>query len=201
MSLLPGLSVKFRAAFEEGVLRSVPSKPLLDVSALSVPIEPGKAELADEETKTTDFEGFVSANERGLRQSLTAALGPEIGREAAAEALAYGWENWDRVEGLDNPGGYLYRVGLNWGRKTFGRDRVGFPLAPVAGPDWYEPGLADALTGLSEKQRVVVFLVHGHGWSMSEVADILGISKGTVQKHLERGMARLRRQLKVRHEH
>lgn len=90
------------------------------MSAESVPVEPGKATLAADETKTTDFADFVSASERGLRQSLTAALGSEAGREAAAEALAYGWENWDRVEGRENPAGYLYRVGLNRGRPTAG---------------------------------------------------------------------------------
>lgn len=93
------------------------------MSAESVPVEPGKATLATDETKTTDFASFVSASERDLRQSLMAALGPEVGREAAAEALAYGWENWNRVEGLDNPAGYLYRVGLNWGKKRFSPSR------------------------------------------------------------------------------
>lgn len=167
------------------------------MSAESVPIEPGKATLEADETKTTDFADFVSASERGLRQSLTAALGSEIGREAAAEALAYGWENWDRVESLHNPAGYLYRVGLNWGKRRFGRGSVVFPEVPESPRDWFEPGLPDALAGLSEKQRVVIYLVHGHDWSLSEVADMLEISKGTVQKHIERGMAKLRRQLKV----
>lgn len=153
--------------------------------------------LPVEVDRESHFAGFVSAHERKLRQSLTGALGPDIARDATAEALAYGWEHWGRVAEMDNPAGYLYRVGLTWGRRTLGRDRVGFSGAPIDGPDWYEPGLADALIRLSEKQRVVVFLVHGHGWSMSEVAEVLGISKGTVQKHLERGMARLRRQLKV----
>lgn len=153
--------------------------------------------MAPEETETTDFAGFVSANERGLRQSLTAALGPEVGREAAAEALAYGWENWNRVEGLDNPAGYLYRVGLNWGKQHFSSSSVVFQDVPESPRDWFEPGLPDALAGLSEKQRVVVYLVHGHAWSLSEVADLLEISKGTAQKHMERGMAKLRRQLKV----
>ncbi len=153
--------------------------------------------LPYEADRESHFADFVLANERKLRQSLTGALGPDIARDAAAEALAHGWEHWGRVAGMDNPAGYLYRVGLNWGRKTFGRDRFGFPVAPVAGPDWYEPGLADALTGLSEKQRVAVYLIHGHEWSLSEVAEVLGVSKGTVQKHLERGMARLRRELKV----
>ena len=27
-----------------------------------------------------------------------------------AEALAWAWENWERVQGLTNPAGYLYRV-------------------------------------------------------------------------------------------
>ena len=37
--------------------------------------------------------------------------GPELGREAAAEALVYGWEQWDRISEMANPAGYLYRVG------------------------------------------------------------------------------------------
>lgn len=153
--------------------------------------------MAEDETRTTDFAGFVSAKERGLRHSLTAALGPEMGREAAAEALAHGWENWERVESLDNPAGYLYRVGLNWGKRRFGRRSVVFQDVPEDPRDWFEPGLPDALAGLSEKQRVVVYLVHGQDWSLSEVADLLEISKGSVQKHMERGMAKLRRKLKV----
>lgn len=167
------------------------------MSAESVPVEPGKATLAADETRTTDFAEFVSASESGLRQSLTAALGPEVGRDAAAEALTYGWENWDRLESLDNPAGYLYRVGLNWGKKRFSRKSVVFQDVPESPRDWFEPGLPDALAGLSEKQRVVVYLVHGHDWSFSEVADLLEISKGSVQKHMERAMAKLRRQLKV----
>lgn len=153
--------------------------------------------MADDQTKTTDFAGFVAANERGLRQSLTAALGPDAGRDATAEALAYGWENWDRVEGLDNPAGYLYRVGLNWGKKRNGRRFIPFSDMSIGDAEWFEPGLPDALAALSEKQRVVVYLVHGHDWSLSEVAELLGVAKGTIQKHMERGMAKLRRQLKV----
>lgn len=152
--------------------------------------------MADE-TTTTDFSQFVSSNERGLRQSLTAALGSEVGREAAAEALVYAWENWDRVGDLDNPAGYLYRLGLNWGRKRVGRRSVVFQEVPDSPRDWFEPGLPAALAGLSEKQRVVVYLVHGHDWSLSEVAELLEISKGTAQTHMERGMAKLRRELKV----
>jgi RNA polymerase sigma-70 factor (ECF subfamily) len=98
---------------------------------------------------------------------------------------------------MENPSGYLYRVGLNWGRKSSRRHDLGFPEAAQSDVDWFEPGLPGALAGLSDQQRVVVFLVHGHQWSLSEVAAQLEISKGTVQTHMERGMERLRRELKV----
>ena len=57
--------------------------------------------------------------------------------------------------------------------------------------------MPDALARLPERQRVVVYLVFGHEWSMSEVAALLGVEKATVQKHVERGMAKLRRRLGV----
>ena len=60
-----------------------------------------------------------------------------------------------------------------------------------------EPGLPSALAALPERQRIVVTLLHGYGWTMSEVADLLGTKKTTVQNHAERGMAKLRAALGV----
>lgn len=74
---------------------------------------------------------------------------------------------------------------------------MAFPEPSQSEADWFEPGLPAALAGLSDQQRMVVYLVHGLGWSLAEVAGLLEISKGTVQTHLERGMHRLRRELKV----
>ncbi len=159
--------------------------------------EDEKRVLADTREIETWFGEFVSANESSLRQALTAALGPDLARDATAEALAYAWEHRERVEGLQNPAGYLYRLGLNWGRKVAGRRTPAFPSPPSDGESMFEPGLSAAMAKLSEKQRMVVYLVHGLNWSLSEVAEVLEVSKGTAQKHMERGMARLRRQLKV----
>lgn len=150
-----------------------------------------------DELKVEAFTEFVEAHELGLRVALTAALGSDVGREAAAEALAYGWEHWDRVSVMGNPAGYLYRVGRSWGGRRHRRRRVLLPASDVAGESWVEPGLPGALARLPERQRVVVWLLHSAQWSMSEVADLLGISKSSVQRHAERGMARLRRMLGV----
>ena len=153
--------------------------------------------VSGDDTKTDAFTEFVSHMESKLRYALSAALGTEYGREAAAEALAYGWEHWDRVREADNPGGYLYRVGLNHGKKLRAWGRVNLPDVPLEKLPWVEPGLPAALIGLPEQQRVSVYLVYGHEWSMTEVASMLGVSKGTVQKHVERAMEKLRRGLGV----
>lgn len=133
-----------------------------------------------------------------LKQALIAALGGEAGREAAAEALAWGWEHWPELRAMANPAGYLYRLGRNRGLRLHRRPPL-FPPAVSAAEDtpWIEPGLPDALAHLSEPQRVAVLLIHGFGWSYREVAEYLRVSAGTVQKHAERGMARLRDELKV----
>jgi RNA polymerase sigma-70 factor (ECF subfamily) len=57
------------------------------------------------------FEQFVRERGPGLRAALVAAYGPQIGLDAASEALAYGWEQWARLRTMENPAGYLFRVG------------------------------------------------------------------------------------------
>ena len=149
-----------------------------------------------DETKADSFTEFVVGTETRLRHALTAAFGLERGREGAAEALAYGWEHWDRVGKMENPAGYLYQVGRDHARRMTPR-RV--PVSQtVADPEWWvEPGLPAALARLSEMQRLVVALLYGYQWSMSEVAALLGVSKGTVQSYADRGLKRLRRKLGV----
>lgn len=134
-------------------------------------------------------------HERSLRHALIAACGGEAGREATADALAYGWEHWERVSSLENPVGYLYRVGRNKARRRTSRRAPLFAGETVAGMPEIEPGLPAALDRLSNRQRVVVVLVHCYQWTLAEVAELLGLSKSSVQNHLERGMAHLRRGL------
>ena len=153
--------------------------------------------MLSHQEKTDSFTEFFFDVEPRLRGALTAALGAEVGREACAEALAYGWEHWDRVAVMDNPAGYLYRVGRGRGRRMRTRRRIPFSPVSVDSPGWFEPGLAAALARLPERQRVVVSLLHGYGWSMAEVAGLLGVGKSTVQSYDERAMTRLRRRLGV----
>jgi len=142
------------------------------------------------------FATFFADVEPRLRHALVAALGADHGREATAEALAYAWENWSRLQVMDNAVGYLYRVGRTQARRLRRRP-VELPPATHDQQPWVEPGLPRALSGLSERQRVVVILVCSLGWSQTEVAEALQVSLGTVHKHLNRGLSRLRTALGV----
>jgi RNA polymerase sigma factor (sigma-70 family) len=142
------------------------------------------------------FAAFVADVEPPLRRALVATYGPQVGREATVDALAYAWERRATLRTMANPAGYLYRVGQTSAR----RQRRTLPLAPPrvdSSPPEFEPGLRPALDALSEQQRAVVVLVHGFEWTQREVADLLGISTSTVRNHLERAMARLRKALEV----
>ena len=134
-----------------------------------------------------------------LQRAFVAAYGRERGHEATAEALAYAWEHWSRIVTMENPMGYLFRVGQS---RTRPRKR------PAPALVWdredadgrevlVEPGLQRAMAELSEAQRIAVVLVHGYAWTLREVADLTAVTISTVQTHVERGLAKLRSALEV----
>ena len=98
---------------------------------------------------------------------------------------------------MDNPAGYLYRVGRDRGRSIPRPDYAGAVDVAVAEMPWVEPQLPQELADLPEQQRVAFTLIHGYEWTFSEVADLMGIAKSTVQTHEGRAMDRLRDRLGV----
>jgi len=144
---------------------------------------------------TDEFAEFVASAEPRLRVALASAFGFDVAEDATAEALAFAWEHWDRVLASDNPVGYVFAVGRNTVRRSLRRRPPRLPEVRSAEMPWIEPGLPSALGRLSERQREVVMLLHCFQWTLSEVAEVLGMSKGTVQVHERRGMVRLRRDL------
>ena len=140
------------------------------------------------------FAAFVTEVEPRLRRALIATYGAQIGREATVDALAYAWEQRDRLAEMINPVGYLYRVGQTSARR---QRRVAPAVSPSLSdaddPPEFEPALWPALASLSEQQRAVVVLIHGYGWSQREAAATLGLSPSTVRNHLDRAMTRLRK--------
>jgi RNA polymerase sigma factor (sigma-70 family) len=150
------------------------------------------------------FGAFVDEVEPRLRRALVAAYGVDAGREATADALAWAWQHWERVQGMANPAGYLWRVGQTSARRA-GRTRSHevsssvhvVDLEATDGQRALEPRLDGAMRALSDQQRAAVLLVHGYGLTLAETADTLGCSISTIRNHVARALKRLRSALEV----
>lgn len=142
------------------------------------------------------FADSVRQIELPLRRALVAAYGVEVGVEAAADAWAWAWAHRDEWLGMSNRAGYLFRVGQSAARRHR-RKPIVLPSAPDVTDDVVvSPELPDALAKLTARQRGAVLLVHGHGYSLVEAAELLGVSVSTLRNHLDRGLRRLRRSLR-----
>jgi RNA polymerase sigma-70 factor (ECF subfamily) len=152
------------------------------------------------------FGEFVAEAEPRLRHALVAAYGAELGREATADALAWAWQHWSRVQAMANPQGYLWRVGQTAVRRATRRrahevmggarlERRDERVHEIV----VEPALAGAMADLSPQQRAAVMLVHGYGYSLSEAAETLRCSVSTIRNHVKRALARLHAALEADH--
>lgn len=149
---------------------------------------------------TSSFEGFMAETEPRVRRALISGFGSRLGREATLDAFEYGWEHWERIRGYSNPAGYVYRTGVRCALKARRREArtAGFEADGLGRDVWVEPKLDGSLDRLSDSQRVCVVLVHGFEWTYQEVAELLEVRRSTVQRHVDRGMAKLRSELGVR---
>jgi DNA-directed RNA polymerase specialized sigma24 family protein len=143
---------------------------------------------------TSEFEAFVETMRPRLIHAFVAIRGVDGAADAAAEAIAYAFEHWPKVSTMENPAGYLYRVGQTRTRSR--RPPLLPPPVELGVPD-VEPGLVPALRALPDSQRTAVWLVHGCHWRYSEVAEAMGTSVSMVGTNVSRALASLRRQLEV----
>jgi RNA polymerase sigma-70 factor (ECF subfamily) len=141
-----------------------------------------------------EFDDFVREVEPRLRRALVGCRGLDGAQEATAEALAYAWEHRARVLAMENPAGYLYRVGQS---RTKARRRIALPTPDDLRLPAVEPALIPALLALPEQQRTAVWLVHACAWTYAEAADAMAISRSAVGTHVTRALDALRAALEV----
>lgn len=114
---------------------------------------------------------------------------------SAAVVQSIGSPNWD---GVVNHRAYLYRAVLNQARKTH-RDRQRRWTKELRGgrpgrvdiPE-LRPEVLKSVKALSPRQRAVIVLTYWDDLPVDETAEMLGMSEGSVKKHLARARARLR---------
>ena len=91
------------------------------------------------ESLVDSFTAWAEGVEPRLRHALTASFGSQVGKDAAADALAHAWVHWDVVSPTENRRGYVYAVGRNMARRSARQRPVFMPVAVQGLPD-VEPG-------------------------------------------------------------
>jgi RNA polymerase sigma-70 factor (ECF subfamily) len=152
--------------------------------------------------RVEQFEAFYRAQVDRVHRALAIALGDRLlAREATDEAMARAYARWATVSRLDNPGGWVFRVGLNWATSWWRKVRRERPLEAGDGesvvdtPDPAGTVALAALRRLRPAQRTVVVCRVLLDMSTQETAAALGIAEGTVKSRLARALAELRERL------
>lgn len=147
------------------------------------------------------FEEFYRGQADRVYRALAVTLGDvDLARDATAEAMARAYARWAKVSTVDNPGGWAYRVGLNWATSVWRRRRREHPLPADLDPavlasDVDAVAALQALETLNTLGRAVVVCRVLLELSTSETATVLHIPEGTVKSRLARALATLRTNL------
>jgi DNA-directed RNA polymerase specialized sigma24 family protein len=180
-----------------------PDEPVRRVGAVNLPVT--EVDVSSTTTRfhltyDYDFEAFYAEARTPLARALAVTIGDrDLALEAVDEAMARAFQRWSRVARLDNPGGWVYRVGLNWATSVLRRRSRPVPgswrPAPVEAPSPVEPAVFAALAELDVRQRAVVVCRYLLGWSEAETASALSTPVGTVKSRLHRATRHLSQRL------
>jgi RNA polymerase sigma-70 factor (ECF subfamily) len=143
-------------------------------------------------TVAVPFESFYRQSYRDVANALAFTLADvDLAQEATDEAMARAFQRWDSVGSYDNPGGWVYRVGLNWARSRIRRLARALPFRDrneVTDPPIADPALRTALANLPVELRSVVVCRLLLDWSVEATADALELNPGTVKSRLHRAL-------------
>ncbi len=153
---------------------------------------------------------FLATEYPRLVAGLTLVSGSRAAAEdAVQEALARAWERSERGLRIESLPAWVATVSMNLARSGLRRRlaaRRARARLSVRGPDPHDEGrgwvsaddrvdIEHALSRLSRRQREAVVLRYYLGFSVLEIADVMGVSEGTAKTTLFRARAALSRAL------
>jgi RNA polymerase sigma-70 factor (ECF subfamily) len=124
--------------------------------------------------------------------------------ELTQDAFLKVWERWERVGGMDDPVGYLYRTAMNLFRKRYRRAMLAIRRSVGLAPS--HDDFADAedrdtvrrvLATLPPRQRAALVLTDMLGFTPSEAGNALGVKASTVRSLSHQGRQSFRRVMEV----
>ena len=148
--------------------------------------------MSDQQTKATArLEGVYEEHGVRLWRAVYLYSGD---REIASDAVAEAFAQALRRDDLRSPDNWVWRTAFRIARGELARRRKemhGFADVAYQLPD-ETAELLLALPQLSPKQRAAIVLHYYAGYSLREVAELIGSTPSAVGVHLHRGRKRLR---------
>lgn len=135
------------------------------------------------------FDGFFEAEHERLFKALYFVTGSrQDAEELMQDAFLKLWERWDRIETIDDPTGYLFRVALNGFRMRHRRAAMAIrkPSPSAEHRDAFldaemRADVRQLLLGLTPRQRAALMLVDLLEYPSEQAASILGVRASTVR--------------------
>lgn len=165
----------------------------------------GVSMTAHVNTRDVDFSAWMAARQGSLLRTAYLLTGDRHNAEDLVQtALAKTYLAWDRVHDREHIDAYARRILINehhsnWRRPWRRREHVTDTLPERPLHDTEYDGQRDVLwayvQSLPPRQRAVIVLRYYEQLSEAEIADVLGISTGTVKSQASRALAHLRAQL------
>lgn len=155
--------------------------------------------------ESSEFPDFCAQHHERLVGTLGLYCGDRaVGEELAQEALARAWARWTKVRGLDDPVGWVYRVGLNLANSYFRRkvverrahQRVATtPVQSDAADPTTALVLREAIAQLPRRKRTALVLRYFVDMPYAEISKVMDAPESTVKSLARRGVEDLRGQL------
>lgn len=144
-----------------------------------------------------DFAYFYEDVHPRLIASLAAYCGDlDVATEAADEASVRALEKWDSVAATENPQGWVFRVAVNEVKRRHRRQSIERRVLRRSVRPTSIPGPAgeiwSVVADLGDRQRQAVVLRHVAQMSEPEIAEVMGVTRGTVSSTLRAAHQRLR---------
>jgi len=153
-------------------------------------------------TRDVEFEQWLTAREPALQRTAHLLTGDvHTAQDLVQETLGKLYLAWDRIHDPNRVDAYARRILVNehrtaWRRPFRRREQVtdDLPDRPVVAAEYDDrrDALWRIVCGLPPRQRAVVVLRFYEQLTEVEVADLMGISEGTVKSQSSRALAALR---------
>ena len=148
------------------------------------------------------FDDWYRREAPRLASGLAVASGnSDLAADCVAEAFARAYAHWPRVQGMESPTGWVFRVAQNEMRRRLRRHkREAAALGSIRTDSVVElqPGeheLLRVVSSLPERMRIVVALRYVADLPEAEVASIMGITRGGVSSLLVKARQELMHRL------